>query len=187
MKKTTYLFFFVFLCGVICANISGVASGRDLGAMNEYFMNRYMYADIQGRELFLYLFYERAPEFLLLLILSIGIYGMLVVDAYICYLGFSVGFISVIAIINYGIKGALLILGFFFPQWLFYVPVLVIWHSQLRSYKKLGKDYLPDNKKKSRYMKYLLSFVVACLFFLGGILLESYVNPYLLQKIIRTM
>ena len=105
MKKTTFLFFLLFLSGVICANISGVVFGRELGAMNEYFINRYMYANIQGSELFLFLFYERVPRFLLLVALSIGIYGTLVADGYLCYLGFTVGFLSVIAIMNYGIKG----------------------------------------------------------------------------------
>ena len=63
MKKNTALFFLVFLSGVICANILGVVSGRELGAMNEYFINRYMYANIQGKELFPFLFYKRIPEF----------------------------------------------------------------------------------------------------------------------------
>ena len=106
MKKSTFLFVFVFLGGVICANILGVVAGKELGAMNEYFMNRYMYADIQGQELFPFLFYERAPKFLVLLLLSIGIFGTFIVDGYIGYLGFSVGFLSVIAIMNYGIKGS---------------------------------------------------------------------------------
>lgn len=92
MKKNTTLFFLIFLSGVICANVLGIAAGRELGAMNEYFINRYMYADIQGRELFPFLFYKRIPEFFLMLVLSAGIYRTLVADVYICYIGFSVGF-----------------------------------------------------------------------------------------------
>ena len=89
MKKSTIWFFLVFLAGVICANVLGVVLGRELGAMNEYFINRYLYTEIHGQELFLYLFYKRAPEFLILLILSVGIYGTLVVDCYLSYLVFS--------------------------------------------------------------------------------------------------
>lgn len=179
MKKSTFLFFLVFLSGVIGANILGVASGRELGAMNQYFINRYMYADIQGRELFLFLFYERVPKFFLLLFLSIGIYGTLVADGYICYLGFSVGFLSVIAIMNYGIKGILLMLGFFLPQWLFYGPVIALWYYELKYYK--------GAERKSRHLKGIVSFLLAVVLFGLGLFMESYVNLGLLQNIIRIM
>lgn len=184
MKKTTFLFFLLFLSGVICANISGIVYGRELGAMNEYFINRYMYADIQGSNLFLFLFYERLPRFVLLAVVSVGIYGTLVVDGYICYLGFSVGFLSVIAIMNYGIKGILLVAGFFLPHWLFYAPVLLIWQSGLYYYKRQAKDVTAGGQKK-RHMKLAVSVLLAGLLLLLGLFAESYANPFILQKIVR--
>ena len=185
MKKTTFLFFLLFLSGVICANISGIVYGRELGAMNEYFINRYMYADIQGSNLFLFLFYERLPRFVLLAVVSVGIYETLVVDGYICYLGFSVGFLSVIAIMNYGIKGILMIAGFFLPQWLFYGPVLMLWYSQLQYYKKQEKEFGSGGQKQKKHMKFAASILLAGFLFLLGLFTESYVNPFFLQKIIR--
>lgn len=185
MKKTTFLFFLLFLSGVICANISGVVYGRELGAMNEYFINRYMYADIQGRDLFLFLFYERLPRLVLLVVFSIGIYGTLAADGYIGYLGFSVGFLSVIAIMNYGIKGILLMTGFFLPQWLFYGPVVMVWHSELKYYKSGGKDLANGPQKQKKHMKFAVSLLLAGILFLLGLFMESYVNPFFLQKIIR--
>ncbi len=50
MKKGTYLFFISFLAGVLAANFLGIALGRDTGAMGEYYMNRYLYTDISGRQ-----------------------------------------------------------------------------------------------------------------------------------------
>ena len=187
MKKYTIVFFLIFLSGVISANVLGIVSGRELGAMNEYFINRYLYADIQGRELFPFLFYERVPEFCLLLFLGIGIYGTLVVDGYICYLGFSVGFLSVVAIMNYGMKGILLMIGLFMPQWLFYVPVLILWHYGLRYWKGMGKGFIPGDSKKKRHMTLALSFLIAGILLLTGVLLESYVNPFFLRRIIRVV
>lgn len=180
MKKNTFLFFLIFLGGVVCANILGITSGRELGAMNEYFINRYMYANIQGQELFLFLFYKRIPEFFLLFFLSIGIYGTLIVDGYICYLGFSVGFLSVIAIMNYGIKGILLIFGFFLPQWLLYAPAIVLWRHELRFYKEAERG-------KKRRIKLAALIVAAGSLLLFGLFAESYINPFFLQKIVRTI
>ena len=143
-----------------------------------------MYADIQGSELFLFLFYERLPRCILLAVLSAGIYGTLVADGYFCYLGFSVGFLSVIAIMNYGIKGILLVTGFFLPQWFFYAPVLWIWHTELRYYKRQGKEMAAGGQKK-RHMKFAVSVFLAGLLFFLGLFAESYVNPFFLQKIVR--
>lgn len=187
VKKNTFLFFLVFLSGVICANVLGVVSGRELGAMNEYFMNRYMYADIQGRELFPFLFYKRVPEFFLLLFLSIGIYGTVVIDVYIAYLGFSLGFLSVIAIMNYGIRGVVLMGGFFLPQWLFYVPMLILWRISLRRYKGLEKEYSFGEKRRKDGMKFAVVMAEAAALVLLGLFMESYVNPFFLQKIIRML
>lgn len=187
MKKHTFLFFLVFLGGVICANILGVAWGRELGAMNEYFMSRYMYADIQGRELFPFLFYKRIPEFFLLLFFSVGIYGTFIIDGYIAYLGFSLGFLSVIAIMNYGIRGVLLMAGFFLPQWLFYVPMLILWRIRLRQYKGLDKEYSFEGRRKRGNMKLAVVLAEAAVLVLLGLFMESYINPFFLQKIIRIL
>lgn len=187
MKKNTFLFFLVFLSGVICANILGVVLGRELGAMNEYFMNRYMYADIQGRELFPFLFYKRIPEFSLLLILSVGIYGSLVIDGYIAYLGFSLGFLSVISIMSSGIRGVLLMIGFFLPQWLFYVPALILWRTKLRQHKGLEQEYSFWEKRRKEGMKFAVVTAGTVMLVLLGLFMESYVNPFFLQNIIRAI
>lgn len=187
MKKNTFLFFLVFFSGVVCANILGVVLGRELGAMNEYFMNRYMYADIQGRELFPFLFYKRTPEFFLLLFLSVGIYGTLVIDGYIAYLGFSLGFLSVISIMSYGIRGVLLMVGFFLPQWLLYVPMLILWRARLRQYKGMEKEYPFVEKRKRGGIKFAVVIAEAVVLVLLGLFMESYVNPFFLQKIIRLL
>ena len=187
MKKSTLLFVLIFLSGVISANVLGVVSGKELGAMNEYFINQYLYADISGQELFPFLFYERVPKFILLLFLSIGIYGTFIVNGYISYLSFSVGFLSVIAIMNYGMKGILLMLGFFFPQWLFYVPLLALWYYELRYYKGIAKEAQYGEQKNKKHIILAVSFILAGILLFLGVFLESYVNPFVLQKIIRIL
>lgn len=187
MKKNTFYFFLIFAGGVICANILGIVSGRELGAVSEYFVNRCLYAEIRGQELFPYLFYERAPGFFLLLFLSVGIYGTWIADGYIAYLGFSAGFLSVISIMSFGIRGVLLMLGFFLPQWLFYAPLLAIWRQELRRYKGIGEGNAFGEQKKTRHMKLAGSAVIALVLLLAGLFAESYVNPYFLQKIIRML
>lgn len=187
MKKSVVLYGAVFLGGVICANLLGMAFARELGAVNTYFLNRYRYTDIQGRELFLFLFYERVPRFLVLLFLSIGVYGTIIVEGYICCLGFSVGFLFVISIMNYGMKGILLMLAFFLPQWLFYAPVIMIWNQGLLHYKRKKQIYSYRGENKRQYMKYAAAFFAAAVLMGLGLFVESYVNSLFLQKVIGMM
>ena len=185
VKKGTYLFFTAFLAGVLIANFFGVAWGRDTGAMGEYYMNRYLYIDISGRELFVYLFYQRIPRGILLFLLSFGI-GIWILYGYIAYLGLSVGFLSVIAIICYGVKGILLIAGFLFPQWICYVPILFIWHRVLSEKRRWNRDISSGGYQRGSGMKTVFAAGVIALA-LCGLFLESYVNPFILKGIVRNM
>lgn len=181
------IFFFLFFCGVIAANMMGKSSGRDLGVMSGYFMDKYIFADIQGREIFLYLFYQRFFEFFWIFVLSVGIYGMLVLNVYCGYLGFSFGFLSVVCIMNYGAKGVLLMTGFLFPQYLFYIPALLLLYYGLGSWKKSKRGAAGNEKANRGSIFFLALILIICGLFFFGILMESYVNPFFLQKIIKNI
>lgn len=186
MKKGTYLFFISFLAGVLVANFLGAALGKDTGAMGEYYINRYLYTDISGRELFVYLFYQRVPKVFLLFLLSAGI-GIWVIYGYVFYLGFSIGMLSVISIISYGIKGVLLMWGFLFPQWIFYIPVLFFWYGFLREKQKGRRELYAGEKKMGKRAEYLMFAAGGLMLMICGIFLESYVNPQILRSIIRNI
>lgn len=181
------IFFLLFVFGVVFANMMGKAAGKDLGIMSGYFMDKYMYADIQGRELFLYLFYKRFFEWFWLILLGIGIYGMVAFHLYIGFLGFSFGFLSVITIMNYGAKGILLMLGFLFPQYLCYIPGILMMYYGISSWKSSkSKSQMQESGRYQRaYLFPMILLMCGLLFF--GILSESYVNPYILQNIIRNL
>lgn len=186
MKKGTYLFFVAFMAGVLIANFLGIASGRDAGAMGEYYMNRYLYTEISERELFVYLFYERVPRAFFLLVLSIAI-GMWIVYGYVAYLGLSIGILSVLSIINYGVKGILLMWAFLFPQWVFYVPVLFLWYGFLVEKRKARREYALGEKRRGKYAGWV-GFALGGMFcMVCGIFMESYINPQILRSIIRNI
>lgn len=180
MKKSTCLLFFVFLVGVICANLMGIAFGKELGAMSGYFVNRYLYADIHGRELFLYLFYQRMPEILLLFLAGLSRYGVAVIGGWIGCLCFSVGFLSVIELMNYGIAGILLLIGFCIPQWLIYIPVCILWF-------RYSRKRMRETEEERNNWRLLPAVLFLLFLILAGLFLESYVNPFLLKKIIQIL
>ncbi|MDE6904464.1 MAG: stage II sporulation protein M [Lachnospiraceae bacterium] len=184
MKKGTYLFFVSFMAGVLMANFLGIASGRDTGAMGEYYINRYLYTDISGRELFVYLFYERVPRAFLLFLLSAGI-GVWMIYGYVLYLGITIGMLSVISIINYGVKGVLLMSAFLFPQWICYIPVLFVWYGFLGERRRVRRELYAGDRKMGKKAEWLVFAAGGMVLLICGIFLESYINPYILRSVIR--
>ncbi|MCM1258022.1 MAG: stage II sporulation protein M [Roseburia sp.] len=186
MKKGTYLFFISFMAGVLLANFMGIASGRDTGAMGEYYLNRYLYTEISGRELFVYLFYERVPKALLLLILSVGI-GMWIIYGYVAYLGLSIGILSVVSIISYGVKGILLVSAFLFPHWICYGPILCLWYGFLVEKRKVRREYSIGERRRGKSAGWIVFGAGGMLLLICGLFLESYINPQILRSIIRNI
>lgn len=186
MKKGTYLFFIAFMAGVLIANFLGTASGREAGAMGEYYMNRYLYTEISGRELFVYLFYARVPRASVLLVLSIGV-GMWIVYGYVAYLGLSIGILLVLSIINYGVKGILLMWAFLFPQWLCYAPALILWYRFLMEKPKGRQEYALGEKRRGRGAGWIGFALGGMACIICGIFMESYINPQILRSIIRNI
>lgn len=173
------------MAGVLVANFFGIASGRNIGAMGEYYMNRYLHTEISGGDLFVYLFYERVPKVCILLVLSLGV-GIWIVYSYLAYLGFSVGILTVISIINYGVKGILLMWAFLFPQWICYVPALFVWYGFLLEKRKAKREYALGERRRKKGAGFVFAAGGAVLL-ICGIFLESYINPQILRSIIRSI
>lgn len=76
-------------------------------------------------------------------------------------------------------------MGFFLPQWIFYVPVIAIWYLGLKRYKGIRTECVSADRRGNDPIRYVILFVIGAVLLLLGIFMESYVNPFLLQKIIR--
>lgn len=176
-----------FVAGIFFANLMGREAVSNAGVLNDYFVEKFQYTEINGQNLFFYIIGERVPLLLLLLLLtitSLGIAGgILMLD----WQGFSVGFMLSTAIAKYGVKGILLVLGSLFPQYVFYFPVYIL-YCYLAVYlrQRIRKDRL-GNGSDIRYVygAWLIASVLLLLVFIAGIFLESYINPIILKKILK--
>jgi len=94
---------------------------------------------------------------------------------------------------RYGLKGILLIVGAFLPQYIFYVPafwMLLNWGYHIccvmyfpaRVYDE--KEY-PFRSRKNFWLRQGLQLMTIFLVVIIGIVLESYVNPIFLTKILK--
>ena len=186
MKYIRLAVLFCFVAGIIGANIIDKSKMSGFGLWNAYFIEKFKYARIRPGELFYYILEQRLFVMLFLLLLSATSWGTLAGGVFLAWQGFAAGFLMAASVVSYGAKGILLMGVAFFPQYLIYVPayvaclyLAVFFRDRIRAKGGGGMGHRRE---------YFL-FLAICLLLLGvyitGILLESYVNPFLLKKILK--
>lgn len=121
----------------------------------------------------------RGAYILLWLLSGFSIFGIPLSLVTIIWMGFFVGAFLTLYILQFGVMGGLLGMASLLPQYGMYVPVSIISASYICS----ASLYCWKNKwmTKQAMVKYGI-FTVVFLFFQGiGMLLESYINPQILQ------
>lgn len=176
-----------FVAGIFLANLMGREAVSNAGVLNDYFIEKFQYTEINGQNLFFYIIGERIPMLLMLLLLtmtSLGIVGGILM---LSWQGFSVGFMLSTAIAKYGMKGILLVLGSLFPQYVFYFPVYILYcYLAIYLRQRMHKDRTGNGSdRRYIYGAWLIAAVGLLLIFITGIFLESYINPTILKNILK--
>ena len=173
-----------FVAGIFMANLMGREAVANAGILNDYFVEKFRYTDINAEHLFFYVLGERLPMMLLMLFLMFGALGLASGMLVLGWQGFSVGFMLSTGIAKYGLKGILLILCGLFPQYICYLLAYGGYFSLavfLRQ-RSHGEYFL---EKKYAYGMGMLAGTLLLLLFITGIFLESYVNPIILKNILK--
>lgn len=169
----------VFLFGLVAGSLAGnylTAGGiTDQGALTRYYIKQLQYVTPDIHALLWQVGCSRMIVFASVCLFAVLLRGRYVHSCFAAWSGFSYGYFCVLLIRCFAVKGLLIGAAALFPQFLIYVPlwlVLVEWssHYRLRDYGR--------------------NFAVGGLLVIGlvvGILLESYINPPLLQKILKIL
>ena len=123
VKKAELVYFAAFLIGILLANLLGAEQLKQYGVFNEYFLKQFLYASVNYNDFLFYVAENRGMIFLLLLLFGVTRFGMPVHFLYIIWNGFSFGIAMVSVIVNFGVKGILVLCAFLLPQYLFYIPL----------------------------------------------------------------
>lgn len=124
------------------------------------------------RSLFLYVLKERCLIIPLLFLLSTTYLAMFAVYGVVLWYGAAAGAVLGVAMLRYGIRGILLVLAAGLPQYLLYVPAIVV-----------ALRLSMEQRQPTR--KFFLQFFILELVVIIGCVLESYVNLMLVEKIIK--
>ena len=86
--------------------------------------------------------------------------------------GMNIGIVTGATMVKYGLGGIFLMLASAFPHYLIFIPVIVLSIKETKTQKKPEKQFW-------------IRFWVLEILVIAGCVVESYINPLILEKIIR--
>ena len=121
--------------------------------------------------------------FLFLFFCGFTIFGVPLSVAYMLILGMETGLILTLSVLEFGIYGGVAGAGLLIPQYVIYIPVYfylagLVYRQSYDIWKNYG--LVPQ---KSRL--YIRQGMTAFLVYTGGILAESFLNPWILEKVVK--
>lgn len=179
-----------FLLGIFAANFWKADLIDKSGFLNEYMLLCMQQVPISYGEYFLFLCQRRLGEAVLLAILSSTYLGLFGIYLYISWIGLASGIFMAGAGIRYGTKGILLFLGSLVPHQFLLIPCgifFVFW-----CYRMCLILYYPDRCREPYYgnrkqfvVRKFIQFQMILGVVIIGCLLECYVNPYIITKLLK--
>lgn len=190
--KWGLIFIASFVAGVFVMNAKQEALLYENGFLGEYTLMCMKYAEPENREYLWYLLQRRAGGYILLAFLSTTYLGIAGIATYIVWYGFSLGMFLAGAGLRYGGKGILLFFGSMFPQCVLYMPVgifFLCWcYNICRTlyYPSRGVEIFCGSRKQFIFRK-ILQFQIILIVVIIICLLERYINPYIITKILKNI
>lgn len=178
-----------FLLGVIVLVINTDSFLKGSGLLDEYTLGRLKYMQINQNAFFLYVLKKRLAPLWLLMLVSSTFLGLAALYGYTAWLGFCCGVLLSTGVIRYGMKGILLVVSGCLPHFILYAPAFLM-------LLYLGREvciklYFPHRDlsgaagRKTVLLQWIFRFLFINIVVIIGALLESYVNPVLVTKILN--
>jgi hypothetical protein len=172
-----------FFGGILFTNFFGKTYVLGIGVLGEYFLIHFQYTKINYNQLFFYIFQERFKFLFIILILGITNIGIPVICGFFLWIGFTGGVFLSVAILKFGLKGLAVSIAGVIPHFLVYVPLFIIYADKVMDKKLTQKiKYKKENVKAD-----ILFVLIGIGLWMIGILMESYLNPPILKKMIEIL
>ncbi len=169
------VFFVSFVAGIFAGNFWGITDFSGGAAESRSYVQQLSDTAVSSHALLWHVCCVRGGIGAALFVLAALTRGRCVHSCFVAWNGFAYGYFCVMVIAAFAAKGLLVCAAAVFPQLLAYVPyflVLVEWSTHRRT-----REHLRD----------LFVGLLLTLFLCAGILLESYINPSILQKLLKML
>lgn len=159
---------------------------ENTGFIDEQMLYHMKYMTVDNNTLFCYILSLRLKSVGILAVMSTTYLGLAVIVGMVLWYGISMGMFLAAVVLRYGIKGVLLAVIGVFPQYLLYVPAIIFligWGETVcRSiyFDKIGEEGI-----RRQLPRRLIQLGIVILVVVIGSALESYVNPFLVTKLLK--
>lgn len=176
-----------FIAGIIAANLLGKKIISQLGIFGDYFWMQLGQVKVDAGVMFWYVFEKRMLLFLIVLVFGVTGFGTTLVHIISAWFGAGLGFLFSAAVIQGGMSGLFMCVMGFVPHGLFYLPggLLMMLKTCRLSDRLHGRDKGGIFNRKKELTSYAVAMAVVFVIMFLGIILESMLNPALLQKIYK--
>lgn len=181
-RKLLPVFCIGIIVGILIMNLGRSIFLKESGLFDESVLFRMKYMSLDGNAFFYYVLRKRMLVLIVTAVLATTYLGYAVCMGAAAWCGMSVGVYLSALFIRYGIKGLALSLVGIFPQYLLFVPAVLMmlgWCEGL--YRAIySRSSATEPMEKSFILKKLGWLGAIAAVVIAGCFLESYVNPVLL-------
>lgn len=174
-----------FLLGVLLPNIIWKLQWRQDTVASLYLLYQFADRNVSGWEYFLEVLRMRGGYVLLCVLCGFSVFGVPLAFLGMLMTGVEIGALLAVSVLQFGLAGGAVGLGLLFPQYLLYLPFYVylmeLVYQQSRDIWK-NRGIFPEHVSG-----YLGRALVILLAFLGGILLETFINPFVVEKLMQNI
>lgn len=188
-KKNLGYFFISFLTGiflgVVFVKLLGATYVERVGLFSNYFFRQYQELKIDCDQVFFFVWKKRMTTILFLWLMGMTSAGVVLTLLYSGYLGFMAGIVAMTAILRMGWQGGVIVMISLMPQIFVYSPAMIFLLNEIyEKGRKRRTTYWVRGRREIDW-RYGRVFAVVNLIFFLGIMLESYVNPVILQYLLK--
>lgn len=177
------LFLCGFLAGMLLPNLAWKLQWKQKAMASVYLLGAFGGGKVSGVEYLLEIVRMRGGYFLLCILCGFTVFGVPVAVLGITVVGAELGALLALSILQFGLAGGAVGLGLLFPQYLFYLPVMFAAMDMIyRESMGMWKNHGIFPQKLRRFTVRSLAYTAA---YFGGMLLECYVNPWVVEKILN--
>lgn len=179
------LFLAGFLLGVLIPNILWRIQWQQKTVMSMYLLASFAGSEVAGFEYLLQVLKVRGAYFGLAFFCGISVFGVPLAVLGMLFMGFKIGMLICVSILQFGLWGGAVGVGLLFPQYCIYLPVSaflcsIIYEQSKEVWKNRGLFPL-------KVYKYLGKTCLLALIYMSGIFLEVYCNPWIVEFLMEKL
>lgn len=176
------LFLCGFLLGTLLPNVLWRMEWQQKTMASVYLLSAFAGRGVSGREYFLEVLRMRGSYFLLCVLCGFSVFGVPLAVVGMLLLGCEIGALLTMSILQFGLAGGAVGLGLILPQYVIYLPatmyvMALVYEQSLDIWKNHG--IFPQ-----KTYRYSVRACGAALVYFGGILLESWLNPWVVENVL---